>query len=65
TQTSKSNSGSTTRDGDIGLSLPQFIGIDDSDINASGGAALKGSGDASQASSLRADRTATIAEVRP
>ncbi|MCA0891213.1 MAG: flagellar basal body L-ring protein FlgH [Pseudomonadota bacterium] len=65
TQTSKSTSGSTKRDGDIGLSLPQFIGIDDADLNASGGSSFKGSGDASQASSIRADLTVTIAEVRP
>ncbi|KWV94117.1 MULTISPECIES: flagellar basal body L-ring protein FlgH [unclassified Erythrobacter] len=65
TRTSKSTSGSTNRDGDIGLSLPQFIGIDDSDLNASGGSSFTGSGDASQASSIRADLTVTIAEVRP
>jgi len=60
TQTSKSTSGSTKRDGSVGLSLPEFIGIDSSDLNASGG-----SGDASQASSIRADLTVTIVEVRP
>ncbi|MCP2018867.1 MAG: flagellar basal body L-ring protein FlgH [Erythrobacter sp.] len=65
TQTSKSTSGSTKRDGSIGLSLPEFVGIDDSDLNASGRASFKGSGDASQASSIRADLTVTIAEVRP
>jgi flagellar L-ring protein precursor FlgH len=65
TQTSKSTSGSTKRDGSAGLSLPEFIGIDDSNLNASGRASFKGSGDASQASSIRADLTVTIAEVRP
>lgn len=65
TQTSKSTSGSTSRDGNVGLSLPQFVGIDDSDLNASGGSSFKGSGDASQASSIRADLTVTIVEVRP
>ena len=65
TQTSKSTSGSTKRDGSVGLSLPEFIGIDSSDLNASGGSSFKGSGDASQASSIRADLTVTIAEVRP
>ena len=65
TQTSKSTSGSTKRNGKIGLSLPQFVGIDDADLNASGGSSFKGSGDASQASSIRADLTVTIAEVRP
>ncbi len=65
TQTSKSTSGSTKRDGSVGLSLPEFIGIDSSDLNASGGASFKGSGDASQASSIRADLTVTIVEVRP
>lgn len=65
TQTSKSSSGSTKRDGNVGLSLPDFVGIADSDLNASGGSSFKGSGDASQASSIRADLTVTIAEVRP
>jgi len=65
TQTSKSTSGSTKRDGSAGLSLPEFIGIDDSNLNASARASFKGSGDASQASSIRADLTVTIAEVRP
>ncbi len=65
TQTSKSTSGSTSRDGSIGLSLPQFIGVDSNDLNASSGSSFKGSGDASQASSIRADLTVTIAEVRP
>lgn len=65
TQTSKSTSGSTKRDGNVGLSLPEFVGIANSDLNASGGSSFKGSGDASQASSIRADLTVTIAEVRP
>lgn len=65
TQTSKSTSGNTKRNGNLGLSLPDFVGIDDSDLNASGGSSFKGSGDASQASSIRADLTVTIAEVRP
>lgn len=65
TQTSKSTSGATKRDGSIGLTLPAWTGIDSADLNASGGASFKGSGDASQASSIRADLTVTIAEVRP
>jgi len=65
TQTSKSTSGSTSRDGSIGLSLPQWVGIDSSDLNASGGTSFNGAGDASQSSSIRADLTVTIAEVRP
>ncbi len=65
TQTSKSSSGSTTRNGSVGLSLPQFIGIQDSDLNASGGSSFNGSGDASQSSSIRADLTVTIVEIRP
>ncbi|EDL49963.1 flagellar basal body L-ring protein FlgH [Erythrobacter sp. SD-21] len=65
TQTSKSTSGSTKRDGSFGLSLPTWSGIDSADLNASGGGSFKGSGDASQASSIRADLTVTIAEVRP
>lgn len=64
TQTSKSTSGSTKRSGSIGIDLPQWSGIDSSDLNASGGGSFKGSGDASQASSIRADLTVTIAEVR-
>lgn len=65
TQTSKSTAGSTDREGNIGLSLPRFVGIDDADLNASGGGSFNGSGNASQASSIRADLTVTIAEVRP
>ncbi len=65
TQTTKSTDGSTSRDGGIGLSLPKFIGIDDDNLKASGGSSFNGSGDASQASSIRADLTVTIAEVRP
>lgn len=65
TRTTKSTDGSTNRSGSIGLSLPDFIGIDDEDLNASGGSSFNGSGDASQASSIRADLTVTIAEVRP
>lgn len=64
TQTTKSTSGSTQRDGNVGLSLPRFVGIDDANLNASGGASFNGSGNASQASSIRADLTVTIAEVR-
>lgn len=65
TQTSKSTSGATKRDGSIGLILPTWTGIDGADLNASGGGSFNGSGDASQASSIRADLTVTIAEVRP
>ena len=65
TQTSKSTSGSTKRDGSLGLSLPSWTGIDSSDLNASGGGSFKGAGDASQASSMRADLTVSIVEVRP
>lgn len=65
TQTTKSTSGSTDREGNIGLSLPRFVGINDADLNASGGGSFNGSGNASQASSIRADLTVTIAEVRP
>ena len=65
TQTSKSTSGSTKRDGSLGLSLPSWTGIDSSDLNASGGGSFKGAGDASQASSIRADLTVSIVEVRP
>ncbi len=65
TQTSKSTSGSTNRTGNVGISLPQFVGIQDSDLNASGGSSFNGSGDASQSSSIRADLTVTIVEVRP
>ncbi|MCV0383941.1 MAG: flagellar basal body L-ring protein FlgH [Erythrobacter sp.] len=65
TQTSKSTSGSTRRDGSLGVTLPEFIGIDDADLNAAARSSFKGQGDASQASSIRADLTVTIAEVRP
>lgn len=65
TQTSKSASGNTQRNGSLGLNLPDFVPIDPEDLNASGQASFKGAGDASQASSIRADLTVTIAEVRP
>ena len=48
-----------------GMSLPSWTGIDSSDLNASGGGSFKGAGDASQASSIRADLTVSIVEVRP
>lgn len=65
TQTSKATSGKTSRDGSAGLDLPDFIPIDDGDLNASAGAQFTGSGNAAQTSTLRGDLTVTIAEVRP
>ena len=65
TQTSKSTSGSTQRGGSASLDLPAFVPIDPADLNAGANASFNGSGDASQASSIRADLTVTIAEVRP
>lgn len=65
TRTTKSTSGETKRGGSVGLNLPDFIGIDSSDLNASANSSFKGEGDASQASSLLGDVTVTIAEVRP
>ena len=65
TQTSKSASGNTQRGGSASLDLPAFVPIDPADLNAGANASFKGAGDASQASSIRADLTVTIAEVRP
>ena len=65
TSTSKATSSKTQRDGNAGLSLPDFIGIDDGDLTASAGSSFNGSGNASQTSTLRGDLTVTIAEVRP
>ena len=65
TTTSKATSSKTVRDGSAGLDLPEFIGIDDADLNASAGSSFNGSGNASQTSTLRGDLTVTIAEVRP
>jgi len=65
TSTTKSTSAKTQRDGSAGLSLPDFIGIDDGDLTASAGASFTGGGNASQTSVLRGDLTVTIAEIRP
>ena len=65
TTTSKATSAKTQRDGNAGLTLPDFIGIDQGDLTASAGSSFNGSGNASQTSTLRGDLTVTIAEVRP
>ncbi|MEO1969678.1 MAG: flagellar basal body L-ring protein FlgH [Sphingomonadaceae bacterium] len=64
TQSSKSTSGNTQRDGSAGLNLPAFLGISSSDLNASAKGSFKGAGGASQTSSIQGDVTVTIAEVR-
>ena len=53
------------RDGSAGLTLPDFVGIDQGDLSASAGSTFNGSGTAAQTSTLRGDLTVTIAEIRP
>tara|TARA_B100001179_G_scaffold191221_1_gene148078 strand:+ start:263 stop:934 length:672 start_codon:yes stop_codon:yes gene_type:complete len=65
TSTSKATSAKTQRDGNAGLTLPDFVGIDQGDLSASAGSSFNGSGNASQTSTLRGDLTVTIAEIRP
>ena len=65
TVTSKATSSKTSRDGSAGLTLPDFVGIDQGDLTASAGAQFNGQGNASQTSTLRGDLTVTIADVRP
>ncbi|MBB3033982.1 flagellar basal body L-ring protein FlgH [Alteriqipengyuania lutimaris] len=65
TVTSKATSSKTTRDGSAGLTLPDFVGIDQGDLSASAGSSFNGQGNAAQTSTLRGDLTVTIADVRP
>jgi len=67
TQTSKSTSASTDRDGGISLTPPSAgpFSFNAAALNSSGSSSFNGGGDASQSSDLRGDITVTIAEVRP
>ena len=65
TVTSKATSSKTTRDGSAGLTLPDFVGIDQGDLSASAGSSFNGQGNAAQTSTLRGDLTVTIADIRP
>ena len=67
TQTSKSTSASTDRDGGISLTPPSAgpFSFNAAALNSSGSSSFNGGGDASQSSNLRGDITVTIAEVRP
>lgn len=67
TQTSKSASSATDRDGGISI-LPPNMGpfsFDPGNLNSSGSSSFNGGGDAAQSSSLRGEITVTIAEIRP
>jgi flagellar L-ring protein precursor FlgH len=67
TQTSKSTSASTDRDGGISLTPPSTgpFSFNPAALNSSASSSFNGGGDASQSSNLRGDITVTIAEVRP
>lgn len=67
TTTSKSASGTTSRDGSISISPPSAgpFSFNPNVLNSGGSSSFNGGGDASQTSSLRGDITVTIAEVRP
>lgn len=67
TQTSKSASSNTRRDGGFSLTPPSTgpLSFDPNVLNSSGQSSFKGKGDASQTSVFRGDITVTIAEVRP
>lgn len=67
TQTSKSASSNTKRDGGFSLTPPSVgpFSFDPNVLNSSGQSSFKGQGDASQTSVFRGDITVTIAEVRP
>ena len=67
TQTSKSASSNTKRDGGFSLTPPSTgpFSFPGTDLNTSGQSSFKGKGDASQTNSFRGDITVTIAEIRP
>jgi flagellar L-ring protein precursor FlgH len=67
TQSSKSASGKTARDGGFSLTPPSAgpLSFDPAVLNSSGSSSFNGKGDAAQASTLSGDLTVTIAEVRP
>ena len=67
TQTSKSASSSTARDGSISLTPPSTgpFSFNPAALNSSGSSSFNGGGDAAQTSTFRGDITVTIAEVRP
>lgn len=66
--TSKSAAGKTDRGGDASITPPSvgpLAVIDPAALNLAAGGSFKGQGNASQSSSLQADITVTIAQVRP
>ena len=67
TQTSKSASSNTKRDGGFSLTPPSTgpFSFNPNVLNSSGNSSFKGQGDASQTNTFRGDITVTIAEVRP
>ncbi len=67
TQTSKSASSNTKRDGGFSLTPPSTgpFSFNPNVLNSSGQSSFKGQGDASQTNTFRGDITVTIAEVRP
>ncbi len=67
TTTSKSTSGTTSRDGSISITPPSAgpFSFNPNILNSGGSSSFNGGGDASQTSTLRGDLTVTIAEVRP
>lgn len=66
TQSTKSASSATQRDGGLSISPPTAgpIAIDPNILNSSGSASFNGKGDAAQNSTFRGDLTVAIAEVR-
>lgn len=67
TQTSKSASSRTQRDGGLSVSPPTTgpFSFNPANLNSSASASFNGKGDAAQSSAMRGDITVTIAEVRP
>lgn len=67
TQTSKSASASTARDGSIALTPPSAgpFSFNPAALNSGGSSSFNGGGDAAQTSTLRGEITVTIAEVLP
>ncbi len=67
TQTSKSASSRTQRDGGFDVTPPSVgpFSFNPANLNSSASSSFNGKGDAAQSSTLRGDITVTIAEVRP
>lgn len=67
TQTSKSASSSTARDGSLGITPPSIgpFSFNPQNLNSGASASFNGGGDAAQTSTLRGEITVTIAEVLP